>query len=116
MSWATFVAVLSAGFSRDGSSVETGTDNGADIVLTRFGRVAVVGARRWKVARTGVEPLKALLAARRARDAHESIYITVGEISDPARVFARDNDIQFMTGAELARLLPELRRPTGQTA
>ena len=37
--------------------------------------------------------------------------MTVGEISDSAHVFARDNDIQFMTGTELARLLPELHRP-----
>ncbi|MFA4914558.1 MAG: restriction endonuclease [Burkholderiaceae bacterium] len=110
MSWVTFADVLTAAFVRDGSAVEPIADKRADLVLTRSGRVAVVSARRWKVARTGVEPLKELLAVRQARDAHESIYVTVGEISDPARAFARQHDIQFMAGSELARLMPELRR------
>lgn len=109
MPWRAFVEVLAGGFSRDGSTVDRVDDKQVDLVLTRSGRVAVVSARRWKVARTGVDPLRDLLAASQARHAQERIFVTVGEISDSARAYAREHDIQFMTGAELARLLPEMR-------
>ena len=110
MPWTKFSSVLVAGFQQDGATVQNLVDKRADFALTRSGRLAIVSARRWKSARTGVEPLTGLVAAQKAHDAHESIYVTVGEISDAARSFAREQNIQFMTGAELARLLPELRR------
>lgn len=112
MPWTKFADILVSGFKRDGSTVEYLSDKRADLTLTRSGRVAIVSARRFKVARTGVEPLNALLSAQKALDANESIYVTIGEISDSARAFAREHNIQFMTGAELARLLPELRQAT----
>ena len=114
MPWPAFSTLLVTGFQRDGSTVQNLVDKRADFALTRSGRVAIVSARRWKSARTGVEPLTALVAAQQAYDAQESIYVTIGEISDSARAFAREKNIQFMTGSELARLLPELRVPAAQ--
>jgi hypothetical protein len=109
MPWKTFSDVLAEGFTRDGSTVERINDPSADFLLTRSGRVAVVSARRWKAARLGVDSLKALVVLRQSLDAQESIFVTVGEISEGARAFASANDVRFLTANELARLLPSLR-------
>lgn len=109
MPWKTFSDLLVSGFTQDGSTVERLNDANADFLLNRTGRIAVVSARRWKAARTGADSLKPLADLRRSLDAHESIFVTVGEISEGARDFASKNDIQLLTASELARLLPSLR-------
>ena len=109
MPWKTFSDVLAGGFTRDGSTVERINDPSADFLLTRSGRVAVVSAWRWKAARIGVDSLKTLVVLRQSLDAQESIFVTLGEISEGARAFASENEVQFMTANELARLLPSLR-------
>jgi restriction system protein len=77
----------------------------ADFEVTKAGRVALVSCKRWKVARTGIEPLRELYAAKRAREANECIYVAAGEITDNARRFATENNIRLAQGAELARLM-----------
>jgi len=69
-----------------------------------------VSGKRWKVARTGIEPLRDLYAAKEAREAHECLYIATGEITDNARQFAQDKQIRLVDGPELARLLPGMGR------
>jgi restriction system protein len=66
----------------------------------------LVSCKRWKVARTGIEPLRDLYAAKDAREAHECIYIAAGEITDNARKFAAEKKMRLLYGAELAQLLP----------
>ena len=48
----------------------------------------------------------ALEAARRAREAHECIYVAAGEITGQAREFAAQKNIRLVQAAELAKLLP----------
>jgi restriction system protein len=113
LAWPAFSQALQEGFEADGSTVKRLNGARADFALTRGDRVAIVGARRWKAARTGVEPLRDLLAETTAQNADECIYVTTGEISEAARNFARDNHIKLMTVAELARLLPGLGKTRG---
>jgi restriction system protein len=108
--WASFADAIEQAWRRDGHTVERLAHRGADFELTRAGRVTLVGCKRWKAARTGIEPLRELHAAQRAREAPESIYVTTGELSDNARQFAADNGIQVLQGSELARLLRDLPR------
>ncbi|MCZ7566190.1 MAG: restriction endonuclease [Burkholderiales bacterium] len=110
MSWGDFSHALEDAFRRDGYRVSRLEGAPADFELYRSGRRAIVGCKRWKVARLGVEPLRELYAARRAHDAHECIYVAVGEISAPARAFAAEKNIRVMHGADLARLLPRVGR------
>jgi restriction system protein len=110
MSWDEFLAALEAAFRRDGYAVSRLNGAGADLELTKSGRVALVACKRWKVARAGVEPLRELDAARRARDAHESIFVAAGELTDTARAFAAANGMRLLEGAVLAQLLPAARR------
>jgi len=111
LSWDGFSAALEDAFRRDGYGVSRLNVAGADFELTKSGRVSLVGCKRWKVARTGIEPLRELDAARRAREAHECIYVAAGEITDNARAFAAEKNIRLLHDAELARLLPVVKRP-----
>jgi restriction system protein len=103
--WDEFAAALEAAFRREGYAVSRLDGRQADLELERAARVVLVGCKRWKVARTGVEPLRELLAARRSREAHECIYIAAGELSANAEAFAAQHGIRLMGGAELAQLL-----------
>jgi restriction system protein len=104
LSWHEFSAALEEAFRRDGYSVSRLNIDGADLELTKSGRVSLVGGKRWKVARAGVEPLRELDAARQAREAHECIYVAAGDITDNARAFATENNIRLLHDAELVKL------------
>jgi restriction system protein len=105
MSWDEFAPALEAAFRRDGYVVSRTNISGADLELTRSGRVCLASCKRWKVARTGVEPLRELEDARQAREAQECIYVAAGEITDHAAAFAATHDIRLLCGAELAQLV-----------
>ena len=110
MSWSDFSNVMEDAFRRDGYTVGRLDGTAADFEVTKAGRTSLVGCKRWKVARTGVDPLRDLHAAKDAREAHECIYVAVGEITDGARKFALEKKIRLMHGAELAKLLPRAGR------
>lgn len=109
LSWNDFSAALEDAFRRDGYSVSRLNIDGADLELTKSGRVSLVGGKRWKVARAGVEPLRELDAARHAREAHDCIYVAAGDITDNARAFAAEKRIRLLHDAELASMLPRPR-------
>ncbi|SEI40581.1 restriction endonuclease [Achromobacter sp. NFACC18-2] len=109
MSWAEFSRVIEAGFRRDGCEVERIQAPGADFALSKDGHVAIVGAKRWKAARHGVEPLRELQAVRERRGAREAIYIALGDVSDNARQYAKAQGVSLMTAPELTKLLRDLK-------
>jgi restriction system protein len=112
LSWQEISAALEEAFRRDGYAVSRLKQPGADLELTRGARVSVVSCKRWKVARTGVEPLRELEATRDAREAHEGIYVAGGDITENARAYAAENKIRLLEGAELAELLPQPEKLT----
>lgn len=109
MSWTEFATAVEAGFRRDGCEVERLNAPGADFALSKDGHVALVSAKRWKAARTGVEPLRELQAVREKRGAREAIYIALGDVSDNALQYARAQGVSLMTAPELAKLLRDLK-------
>jgi restriction system protein len=113
MQWGDFSSVLEEAFRRDGYKVSRLSGANADFEMTKDGRVSLVSCKRWKVARTGIEPLRELYAAKRGRAAQECIYVATGDITDNARKFAIENNIRIAQGAELARLLGRLAAPRG---
>ena len=102
MPWEEFCAALEAAYRREGNGV---TRVGDELHLTRGGRVTLVTCKRWKAVRTGVEPLREFDAATRGRGAHGRTYIAAGEVTENARVFAAERNIQLVQEAELAELL-----------
>jgi len=110
MSWGDFSDSIEDAFRRDGYGVSRLGGTEADFELTKAGRTSLVGCKRWKAARTGIEPLRELHAAGRAREAHECIYVVAGEISDNARAFAAEKNIRLLHDAELVKLFPRVSR------
>jgi restriction system protein len=110
LSWDDFSSALEDAFRRDGYAVSRLNAAGADLELVKSGRISLVACKRWKAARTGIEPLKELDAARLARGAHECIHVAAGEITENARAFAAANNIRLLHGAELANHLPAAKR------
>ncbi len=116
MPWSTFSGAIDDGFRRDGYAVAPHTGPAADFELTKNARVTLVNCKRWKAVRTGIEPLRELIKARDACDAHDCIYVAIGEITTNARKFAADNGVHILQGAELAGLMPRLSRPSKRSS
>lgn len=111
MSWDTFSRTLTEAWQRDGATVEAVRHSSADFIVERNGRRTVVGARRWKAARSGIEVLEALQASRDRLDAHDALFIATGEITEQARAYAAKHLIR-LGGPEMLLDLLEPRRST----
>lgn len=105
MSWDDFSRALEAAYQRDGYAVSRLGGADADFELVQGTRHTLVACKRWKAMRTGVEPLRDLESARRAREAHECVYIATGEITAQARAFAAEKGIRLLHGVDLATLV-----------
>lgn len=110
MSWSEFSVAVEEAFRRDGYSVSKLNGEAADFMAIKTGRVAVIACKRWKAAHVGVEALRSLDAARDKHSAHDCIYVAVGEVSDNARKFAKQNRIRLVHDVALAQLLPRVTR------
>ena len=114
MPWPAFAGLLEQSFRRDGYTVEAGKTAAFDFDLERKGRRMLVCARRWKSARTGLEALRTLQAARDATDAPDALYIGLGPLTDTARPFAAEHRIAVWHAPELAQTLRGLSLGTAK--
>ena len=105
LSWQEFAAMMEAAFRREGYAVVSLSRGVADFQLSKGGRVALASCRRWKVAQTGIEPLRELSLAKEKAEAQECIYVAAGDVSQNARQFAAENNIRLLCDAELAQFL-----------
>jgi len=106
LSWEQFSGEVEAAFRRDGYEVKRLKDADADFELARGGGRRLVSCKRWKAARTGTDPLRALHAAAKRREADAPIYIAAGEVTENARAFCDGHRITLIAGADLAKFLP----------
>jgi restriction system protein len=119
MAWPAFAQLLEQAFARDGYAVRRsdGKNAAADFILERGQRRMLVSARRWKAARTGVEPLRALQAEREQSTGDDrptdALTISLGELTDSARTFAAERRIAVWQATELAQALRGLARQGG---
>lgn len=111
MAWPEFAQRLEETFQRQGYTVQRGSTAAVDFELQHQGRRTFVCARRWKSARIGLEPLRALQAAREAADASDALFIGLGELTDNARPFAAEHGIKVWQPADLAQALHQPRQP-----
>ncbi len=110
MSWDNFSAVTTEAFRRDGYEVAEIASGIADLELRRNGTTCVVSCKRWKVAQTGIGPLRELHQAAQARDECVCIYVSAGEFTGQARKFANEKSIQLLHGAALGKLVTAVSR------
>ena len=111
MNWPAFAQALEAAFKRDGFTVQRTQGAAGDFDIERNGRRTVVAARRWKSAHTGLEPLRALQAARASSEAPDALFIGLGALSEPARKLAAAERIAVWQAPELAQKLRGLLPP-----
>jgi restriction system protein len=114
MPWPAFADLLEQSFRRDGFTVTRGKGSVVDFELTRNGRRMLVCARRWKSARTGLEALRPLQAARDADDAPDALYIGLGSLTETALPFAAAHRITVWHAAELAQAFRGLPLPASR--
>lgn len=81
---------------------ETFKGNAADLEITRGYRKLLLSSKRCKVANTGIEPLKQLVAAGEKVEATGYLYVALGEISAAARQYANQNSIELIQADRLA--------------
>ena len=105
MSWQEFAAIMEVAFRSDGYTVVALTRGDADFELRKSGRLALAACKRWKVAQTGIEPLRELFQAKETAGAQECIYVAAGDLSQNARQFATQKEICLLCEAELAQYL-----------
>ena len=110
MSWEDFSLVIAEAFRRDGYTVTEIPGSAGDLELHRNGRVSVVCCKRWKVAHTGIGPLRELHAAKQAREAQECIYVAAGDFTANARAFATEKAIRLLHDKALATLVARVER------
>ena len=79
--------------------------NAAELVLTRGHRTILLCSKRFKVANTGIEPLKQLVAAGEIAEATGYLYVALGEISATARDYAKQNNIELIQANRLAAFI-----------
>lgn len=114
MAWPEFSALLEQAFVRDGNRVQRLQQEGCDFEIERAGRRMLVCARRWKSARTGLEPLRALQAAREAAGVPDALYIALGELTDTAAPYAAQQRIAVWQATEMAQALRGLLPAAGR--
>lgn len=114
MAWPSFATLLAQGFEREGYTVQRAKDAAYDFELQRQGRRTLVAAKRWKSARTGLETLRALQAAREQADVSEAIVVSLGDLTETAVPFAKQHGIVVWHAPEIAKALQGLALPAGK--
>jgi len=112
MSWENFSAVLAEALTRDGYTVTPAAGDAADYAARMDGRLTLVSCKRWKVAQTGVGPLRDLLEAAKTAEAQDCIYVSAGTFTDNARAFAEKNSLRLLSDSELAQMVARVERAT----
>jgi restriction system protein len=108
-SWEDFSTLMLEAFRRDGYEVARLPGGTADFELKKSGRMTLASCKRWKVAQTGIGPLRELVQAREAREADECLYLSAGGFTPQAQAFAAENRVRLLAGSELARLVARVR-------
>ena len=94
-----------AAYERDGFEVAPYKGNAADLDLTKGWRRILVSSKRYKAASVGIEQLKALNEAAKREEATGCSFVGLGEVSEAARKYATDNNIEIIQSEQLALLL-----------
>ncbi len=105
MSWGDFSELVEKSFVRNGYMVARLKGGVADFKLEKGGQIALLNAKRWKAANQGVETLRELAALRETQGADQCIFIGLSLPTDKAQRFAKENSVQLICDADLAKLV-----------
>jgi restriction system protein len=105
MSPREFTDLLTSAYIADGYAVTPSKGRSADLKLEHNGRITLVSCKRVKAANTGVEPLRALVAAGESQDAAQLVYFTLGGLSLEALEYAAEQNIDIPSLESLSGML-----------
>ncbi len=102
LSASQIAAKIADGYAKAHYDSEPFKGNAAELELTHGYRKLLVASKRFKAANTGVDPLKQLVAAGEKHEATGYVYVTLGEVSDSARQYANEHNIELVQADRLA--------------
>ena len=105
MSPREFSDILTSAYIESGYVVTPTKGQAADLKLENNGQVTLVNCRRVKAANSGIEPLRALVAAGEHHEAAQLIYTTIGSLSTEARGYASEHGVQILDLQSLSSML-----------
>ena len=111
MPWPQFSALIADAFRRDGYEALASTASAADFELHKNGYVTLLNCKRWKVAQTGIGPLRELATAQEQKAARDCIYVSAGDFTANAHAFAQEHGIRLVHGAGLTQLVGAMDWP-----
>lgn len=102
-----FEAFLSVLFKKMGFNVlktSASSDQGADLIINKFGKKSVVQAKRYKN-KVGNKAIQEITAAVPQYDANQGIVVTNSEFTKPAKELAKSNNIVLVNRDKLNALM-----------
>lgn len=109
MSWQDFELLVGEAFRRKGFEVREngggGADGGIDLVLTKNGKKSIVQCKRWKTFSIGVPLIRELYGVMTAERANDCIFVSSGNYTAEARLFAEDKPIWLIDGNALLEMI-----------
>ncbi|HOZ62826.1 MAG TPA: restriction endonuclease [Burkholderiaceae bacterium] len=111
MSWSDFSIAVENAYQRQGYAVSPLKNVSADFQLTRAGHMTLVSCKRWKAASQGIDVVRDLAALQKAMQADQSTLITLGQVSDTARRFAKEHAVQIVSEQQISVLFMHKNRP-----
>lgn len=106
MPWPVFSEKIIQNLTKQGYSVsrlESG--KGADFLVSRNDQKIIVAAKKWKAANLGESELHQLNKTKQLHQADAAWYITIGNVSNKAVLFANKNQIELLQGISLIERL-----------
>ncbi len=113
MSWQEFELLVGEAFRRKGYQVIEngggGADGGIDLVLNKNGKKSIAQCKRWKTFSIGVPLIRELYGVMTAERANDCIFVSSGNYTAEARLFAEDKPIWLIDGSELLDLVSSVQ-------
>ena len=109
MSWQDFELLVGEAFRRKGFEVREvgggGADGGIDLVLTKNGKKSIVQCKRWKTFSIGVPLIRELYGVMTSERANDCIFVSSGNYTAEARLFAENKPIWLIDGSGLSLIV-----------
>ena len=111
LTWCEFEELIAAAYRRQGYRVKEngggGADGGIDIILHRDGVKTLVQCKHWHSYKVGVKPVRELHGLTHSREyaGCRGLFVTFGDYTKEARLFAQDNGIELLGGLTLVKLI-----------
>lgn len=107
MPWPQFSEKIVQSLTQQGYTIaKLQSATGADFLISKQDQKIVLAAKRWKAANLGESELHQLNKAKQFHKADGAWYITVGNVSNKAVLFANKNQIELLQDALLIQRLP----------